>query len=51
MTSATKITKKSSQTGKTGTRGGSPDFLDEAATMPRDGTFNDRDPNFEGMAD
>lgn len=45
MTSATKITRKSSATGKTGTRGGSPDFLDEAATMQPDGTFNDRETN------
>ena len=41
-------------TQKSGIRGGSPEFLDEAATMSRpnmDGTMNDRDPNFDGMAD
>lgn len=48
MTSATKITKKSSAAGKSIIRAGSPDYLDEAATMPRDGTFNDRDENFMG---
>lgn len=50
MTSATKITKGSAKSQKTGMRGGSPEFLDEAATMPRpDGTLNDRDGNFDGM--
>ena len=48
MTSATKFTKKSSATGKSATRAGSPDYLDEAATMPRDGTLNERDEGFMG---
>ena len=41
MTSATKVTRKSSVTGKSFNRGGSPDLLDEAATMQvdRDGSF------------